>query len=189
MQNEQQSSNSLTFSDSANWVFTIAHVWSLPWELLLRKNFGWRYIDIYVLVAMIWPPLFACLLFPQYDPRWSLWMFWGLLALTIYHRLAQLRNRWKGVVLHSQYPGYPIFCRPSWDEMWFKRQREPLLILCLSFLSIGISPSLFLFSMGSFFAVIVKRLMCEFYQEQRAADMQDAIIEQQSLAEQFRRRF
>ena len=138
-------------------LFWAAHIWGLPLELLWRRWFGSRYIDWLLLPAAIWPMIFASLLFPEYDVTWTLWGFWVIVLLGVYHAIMARRLDRRGFLRHSQYSGYPQLCR--WfprHEVACKNRWEPAITLLLALPALAISPSLMLFLVGACLAGVIK---------------------------------
>lgn len=190
MNSEQQKpSNEFTLTDIANLMMTIAHIWALPWELLIRWQFGSRYFDFTLFLAAIWPALFCAFFAPEFDPEWSLWAFWGMLGLAIVHRFIIIWADRRGIVRHSQYNGHPLLSSIfGWDERICKGRCEFGLTFFISFAFLAISPSMFCFMLTASIALQMKWAFILFCEGQRETDLRDSYIEQQSLAVRFRHR-
>jgi hypothetical protein len=188
-QEQENGQRQFTVSDAAHLVFMAAHIWQLPLEFVFRRHFGSRYVGPSLLVAAIWPMFFAGLLFPEVSAEWTIWAFWLILLLGVYHRCVAIWLDRKGVVRHSRWNGTPALRRyfPSISSH-AALAAESCFTILLGIPSALISPSLTLFLIGALFARLIKQGLLEFYWQTQMIDLQDAQIEQQSLAERMRNR-
>jgi len=187
---EQESQNRekpLTINEVANLVFLVCWIWHLPLELVLRRRIGRRYIDLWFFAALFWPMVFCAFVAPRYSMQWTLWAFWGMWLLAIYHRLYGIWLDRQGDVRHTQYPGDSIFSRwlPCCDA-YCKSCVEPTVCILVGILAVIVSPSLMLFILGALFAGVIKSGLIAFYQQNQLSDLHDMRIEQEHLAQRFR---
>lgn len=179
-----------SISDTLGLIFTAAYVWALPWEMLLRRQFGRHYISPWFIATLIWPMLFAGLIAPERDMTWSICFFWLLIFLALFHRGIGLYLDAKGVIRHSQYSGYPWLCSIfKVDEAVCKARYEPSLMLILIFIAFVIEPVMGLFLLGGFVALIVKLALIDLLMKNKTTQLDDAYLEQMATAERFRDRW
>jgi hypothetical protein len=169
--------------ETTETVFIIVlHNWALPFELLLHRYFGSRYIGPWLLIAGIWPALFAMLLAREADPGWGLLAFWPILCMGVAHWLAAFRFDRLGPQRHTQYDGYPYLSYLRIPERTCKRIVEPCICLAIGFWLQSLNYSAGLFVLMGGVALSIKHGMIEHYRHQQTADIQDAVIEQRDLA-------
>lgn len=179
-----------SISDTLGLIFTAAYVWALPWEMLLRYRFGKYYISPWFLATLIWPMLFAGMIAPERNMAWSVFFFWGLIVLALFHRGMGLFLDAQGVIRHSQYSGYPWLCRLfKVDEAVCKARYEPWLMLILIFIAFVIEPVMGMFLLGGYFALVVKLALTDMLIKHETTQMDDAYLEQMATAERFRNRW
>lgn len=172
---------------ASNLIFLPVIIWSMSLELVLRKDFGRRYIDWWLLPAALWPAIFALLFVEHADPRWGSWAFWLTIGLGVIHKSSAFGRDRTGNRLHSQYDGYPHLCAVfGVDEAKCKQKWETLFCCAVAFCLLMVNESLSLFVVGGSVAMRAKRAFIEHVQNERVADLHDAYVEQQNLAERFR---
>lgn len=186
---DQLQNKPITMSQAIGFVFIVCHVWTLPAMLLLRRRFGTRYIDGWLFAAMFWPMIFCAFLAPQFPMGWSLWAFWGILLLAVFHRFYALfwdRRSW---FRHSQFAGESALC----TFLPIRSPRAALMCEVSAMLLMGLlgalaSPSMTLFTFGAVIAQVIKTVLVEIYRHTELTDLRDARLEQETLANRMRDR-
>lgn len=190
MQDQQQQQNTqMTMSQFIALVFIVCHVWSLPAMLFLRRRFGTRYIDGWLLAAALWPMIFCAFIAPQYRFGWSLWAFWGILLLGVVHRFVALFWDRQSRLRHSQFAGESALC----TILPIRSPRSALVcelaaMMLGGLLCVVVSPSMMLFAFGAVAAQVIKTGLIEFYRHTELTDLRDARLEQEALANRMRDR-
>ena len=185
----QRNQSDLLSLPSGDAVYFCLSVWALPLELLLHRNFGRRFIDWTALLAAIWPFIFAKLVAPDVDPSWAMWTFWIVLILAAMHKGRAIELERRGPVCHSAYCGEPWLGQLlrideiSWKVLW-----EPLACIAAGLALMNVEYSLGYFLAGSGVALRTKNWLRDHHAREALADLNDAYIDQQVLAERFRRR-
>jgi len=154
--------------------------------VFLHYDFGKRYFGSQAALVLLIVPLFA--LFFPHDNVGPLFGFVVVYFCAVaLHRGRRLtgRTKWAG---HSYYNGRPRLAdlQPTWNESFIKRIIEPIFVI-----SVGYGISRVNVPLGSYVAVAG---FCLFFMESlnatlladRAMDLNDAVLEQQHLAERFR---
>lgn len=188
-QNQSDQSKMLTMSQAVNIIFLVCHIWCLPVILLVRRRFGSRYIDGWLLAAAVWPMIFCAFVAPNFSIAWAISAFWIILLLAVFHRIYGFVGDPHRQLRHSQFAG------ESWLCSWFPskpahaiQRYEAMLMMLLAALSAIVSPSMFLFGWGAIFAHVIKEGLIAFYRQTELADLRDARIEQEALANRMRNR-
>lgn len=161
--------------------------WALSLEVFLHRGFGSRYIGpegLFGMCAMFlytlcWPPqlvgpmLLYCLAFP---------------GLCLFHRLSMFARTWRHEKTHSKYSGQPLLYRPNRfiSEVAFKQFCEPLLCLGLGLYVCRMNPPLGVYWVIGAVFVFFSASEPVIWERQRLRDLNDAVVEQQYLAERFR---
>ena len=152
----------------------------------LRYDFGKRYFGSQAALVLLIVPLFA-LFFPHDNVGPLFGFVLVYLCAIIFHRGRRLtgRTKWAG---HSYYNGRPWLAdlQPNRKEADIKRMTDPVLAI-----SVGFSICWLNVPLGSYVAVAG---FCLFFIEnlnatslaERAMDLNDAVLEQQHVAERFR---
>jgi len=183
-------------SDQAPWIILMLFVlairaWALTLEVFLRRQLGARYI------GLEGPLAFLVLLFyaaecPGYDlgPLGGFTLaFFGACLL---HRIRSLSYFFTGQVdpAHTRYSGRPVLMKlvPFLSELAVKRFVEPLFLSVLAICLIPWNPPLGMYVLigsGCVF-VTVSADICYFHNQVQT--MQDMLVDQQAVADEFRRR-
>jgi hypothetical protein len=172
---------------AANWFVLAARVLASPLEVILRKNFGSKYFGIPSAVALFTVPMWA-LFWPDASPV-GLWVLWVLfIVMQLRARLESVRMIAKGEVVHTRFNGSPrlasVFKRMP--EQKIKAGLEPLLVFIVGVLLMQVSPPLGSYLMVAAFSLGFNHSVIEAVERAQALEMNDALIEQQSVAERFR---
>jgi hypothetical protein len=165
----------------------VIHAWSASIEVFLHRGFGERYL------AVRGPAVIPLVL--AYGACWEgrdivpmLCFLAAYLVMCARARVGILARRKRGEFGHSMYSGVPRLMRlvPGWRESAVKRFAEPLLVLGAGCLACAIDEPLGLYLiLGSFF-VFATATVGTGWDRNRILDLNDAVIEQQWRAEQFR---
>jgi hypothetical protein len=165
----------------------LAYAWSASIEVFLRRRFGERYL------AVRGPAVIPLVLL--YGACWEgrditpmLCFLAAYLVMCARARVEILARRKSGEPGHTMYNGLPRLTRfvPRWREATVKRFAEPLLVLAAGGLACAIDEPLGLYLiLGSFF-VFATATVGTGWDRNRVLDLNDAVIEQQWRAEQFR---
>jgi hypothetical protein len=167
----------------------VVNSWATTFEVFLHRDIGSRYLGPNALGGFLLIPFFL-IFFEGYDggPMVNLWLVF--IAMCAMHRWSFLWRRRKSPT-HSFYTGWPWLLPEKYSqyEVKFKQIYEPMLILALGFPMTVFSPPVGMYMIVGSFCLGMKVGMGEFLTEQRSLDMNDAVVEQQLLAERFRRRY
>lgn len=172
---------------AANWLVLAARVVASPLEVILRKNFGSKYFGIPSAVALFAVPAWT-LFWPGESPVgiWALWILFVVMQLRA--RLESARMVAKGEIIHTRYNGWPrlasFFKRMS--EQKIKAGLEPVVVFVAGALLMQVSQPLGSYLMVAAFSLGFNHSVIESVERAQAMEMNDALIEQQAMAERFR---
>lgn len=164
-------------------------VWAIAMEVFWHHRIGSRYLDFQA--AAVVPLIFGYALFWRDVDLWPLMYFlFAYLGACMLHGVGRWRWLWGPELGHSRYTGTPHLLRftPWIDEVTFKRWVEPMLTLVIGAAVCAWSPPLGVFLMIGAVALAGSCAECIARDQRRDADMNDAVIEQQWVAERFRGR-
>lgn len=190
MQEQQQGKGWTPIQDAkvaAHIALLAARALASPLEVMLRTGFGSRYFGLPSLLALFAVPMWM-LFWPEHDPR-PIIGFWLLfLVMQLRARLETVRMLRRGVFVHTSFNGRSrlaaIFRRMP--EVRIKGEIEPWLAVIAGMLALGFSQPLGSYLMVAGFSLGLVAGTIESVERARALSMNDARIEQQSLAERFR---
>ena len=190
MQEQQQQGGWTPIEDAkktANVLVFIARVLASPVEVILRRRFGSKYFSFPTVGALFAVPMWM-LFYPREDPK-AIWVFWGLfLVMQARARLESVRMVAKGDIVHTRYNGQPrlssILKRTS--ELKIKAVIEPLLVFLAGVFLCSVSLPLGSYLMVAAFCLGLNHSIMSSVERARALEMNDALIEQEVLAERFR---
>lgn len=171
----------------ANFIVLAAQVLASPIEVFLRTRFGSRYFGIPSAIAILALPLWS-VLWPREDPR-PLLIFWGLyILMQLRARIEGVRMVARGDHVHSRYNGRPRLARffRKMPEQKIKVVTEPVVVCLIGFLMLPMSESLGSYLMAAAFASGLLNSTIDAVDRARTVELNDAWIEQQSLADRFR---
>lgn len=172
---------------AASWFVLAARVVASPLEVILRKSFGSKYFGIPSAIALFAVPAWT-LFWPDESPAgiWALWIVFVLMQLRA--RLESARMVAKGEVIHTRYNGWPrlaaIFKRMP--EQKIKAGLEPVVVFVAGALLMSVSQPLGSYLMVAAFSLGFNHGVIESVERAQALEMNDALIEQQAMAERFR---
>lgn len=196
MNEPTQDRSRMSFDDAFGilWFFVFAiHCWAAVMHLLLRVpgTCGKDYFGIMAFCGWLWLLVYTQVFFPQAPGAIYVWyIFLGLLPLLIVHRIAAMRARRKGLSVHSHYIG------KSWTECLFpflkpstcKPAMELVVCVLAGFGLMTLSLALGTFILFGGFASAFQMDLIEARDRRKIDAMEDAIIEQEYLAEALQER-
>ncbi len=172
---------------AANGLQFVAESWAVSVEVFLRREFGWNYIGAKGAAVLLLIPMFM-LLWPEHDLRPLLWFLVAYLAMCAVARAQAWRRRSRGDANHSFYSGWPLLmgifrgCSEVTVKQWF----EPLLVGTVAFVIGENNVPLAAYLLGAAVCLFMSVFTREQSVRQRAAAMNDAVMEQEIIAERFR---
>ena len=179
----------------AGWLFRngpllitlVIRSWAASVEVFLRRDFGSHYLGTQA--ALVIPLcVFWASLWEGHDARPLVIFLLCYLVFCVHARLGVWRRYLKGQHEHSHYNGWPRLMKlfPRSSERTIKLYVEPGLVFGIAFLIGNHNPPLcfFLFIAGG--ATFALNADIDTHERWRARQMNDAAIEQQLVAEQFR---
>lgn len=173
---------------AAHVTLFVARAMATPLELCLRREFGRNYFGFQALAAFILVPV--CIAWwPGYSPNGLVGLWYVMLFMLVRARFETMRLIKQGKSGHSYYNGYPrlaaIFRKKS--EVEIKGLYEPALGLVAGGLIANLDEPLGYFLIASAFALFLSQGVIEAVEQARAEQLNDALIDQQQLAERFRK--
>lgn len=164
-----------------------SQVLAYPVEVWLRTGMGPQYGGVTALVALFAVPMWS-VFFPGESPT-GLWLFWlGFLVMQLRARIETTRMIAKGEVIHSRYNGWPRLARAfkSMPESRIKAAIEPLAVFLTALAVMEGSAPLGTYLIAAALALAFNNALIDAVSKARARELNDALIEQQQLAERFR---
>jgi hypothetical protein len=161
---------------------------SLPLEVLLHFNFGKRYLGLSALIAFLWFFIFAAYNEVHGSPMPLILAGYGYIGLVVFR---SIQAKFCTLRLHSYYNGYPLCCLlvdSTISELECKAYLEPTLAALAGFGLLYVNSPLGRFVMVSATALAIKNQFNAKLIENHELDRQDAMIEYEQQAEQFRHR-
>lgn len=156
-------------------------------EVFLHRRFGSRYLGVQASAVFLIVPMFAGT-FPEDSPEPLIGFLAVYLLMVIIARIDIWKRRRKRDLEHSYYNGWPFLLRSTAlrYEYFFKQVIEPILVFGVAAIIAPLNRPLGLYLLFSLFCLFFKTFhMNEQYQRQ-LMDADDALMEQQSLAERLR---
>ncbi|QYO62488.1 hypothetical protein [Leptolyngbya sp. 7M] len=172
---------------AANILVFLANAVASPVEVFLRTKFGSNYFGMPSVVALLLVPMWA-LFWPQESPA-GICVFWLLfIAFQLRARIETFRMLARGEHVHTRYNGWPRLARifKRMPESRIKAGLEPLLVFAVGVLMMPLSQPLGSYLMVAAFALGMTHAVIDSVERARALEMNDAMIEQQALADRFR---
>ena len=162
--------------------------WATSVEVFLRRDFGVRYLNWQAAAVLLLVPLYAALWEGREDLRPLFWFLGAYLMMCIVARIGMLGRHLRGQHYHSYYNGWPRLMRlfPKCTERTVKLYVEPALVSGLGLLIGNHNAPLCIYLAAAGACLHISHSQAEFGYRQRAADMHDAVIDQEIIAEQYR---
>lgn len=170
-----------------NLAMLLVQAYATSVEVFLHRHLGERYLGLQAVGVLVLVP-FHAYLFQDYDSTGLMKFIVLYLLACMVQRVAMLWRRWKGVVQHSRYNGYPSILAGNTriDEVFFKIWIEPPLVMGGGTVLMSIDPALGSYFVAAGFALFIKGRMMNLLSSSQLLDMQDTMFDQQSRAERFR---
>lgn len=189
MPSQQKPSSLQTFRGNMNLVMWIIRIWAVSLEMFLHRNLGERYLGLQAGLALLLMSFYS-LYWQGYDARAFIWFMVLYLAMWVKARWENSAARRRGEVYHSRYTGWPSVVGPKtkFSERTAKRYVEPGFVLAFGLTLRGFWGEMPLGTylvIGSVFLFLSVQLSATVTRAQEM-DLNDAVIEQEYIAEQFR---
>lgn len=184
----QQQASGPSHAAASNALGFVFRAWATSVEVLLHKRVGDRYLGVQAAAVLLLIPIY-CLFWPGYDLQPMMGFLVVYLCGVAIARSDVLSRKRNEVRIHSFYSGFPrcMNGKTKMTEVQCKRFFEPLYTasIGLGLYALGEQPlGVYLMIAGACMFITVSMSLMEF--EQRAAAMNDQVIEQELLAERFR---
>lgn len=161
--------------------------WATSLEVFLHKGMGHRYHGLQAAAVLLLVPFYS-LAWSEYDLRPLMCFLGAYVVMCLVTRVDGLLRRSRGMQQHSFYSGWPRLmgqkCRI--DEVAFKRFVEPVFALLAGYGLRQIDPPLGTYLMIGGVCMFLTVSAGQTVERARAVDMNDAVIEQEWIAERFR---
>lgn len=156
--------------------------------VFLRRNFGERYLSwINILFGMTAIGFFTGIgnvLFSMGSSHLSYtieFAYYGVVGLSVYHRVVIWRKNRRGQLWHSYNPGESLIRIPGLSEETIAKWVEPGVLFGLAYIAnLMHDTPLRLWLLIGAFAVLVHEQVSYYMQRQQFLDMRDALIESQN---------
>jgi hypothetical protein len=165
----------------------VVHAWAVSVEVFLRRGFGSRYIGLQAALVLLLVPFYA-LIWNGHDPRPMFLFLVAYLGLVAFARIGVLFRVLRGDQRHSGYSGWPrcLNSRSRICEIKVKKFVEPFVVLAIGGLIGNHNPPLAIYLVIASFCLMVTVHESDNWIRRRATDMNDAVLDQQVIAERFR---
>lgn len=177
---------------ASNWLRFIADSWAMVLIVILRRNFGSRFIDIRGLFGLILVFVFP-IFFAGHDVRPLLWLLGVYILFLLRAHIETALREGKARIgraepVHTRYSGQSRLARifPKLDEVKLKSTAEPAFLIVCGFCLIPFSPPLAAFLIGGAIAISMSVSAVSMYDEAKARDAFDAMIDARQHAERVR---
>lgn len=190
MHNQQQQAGWTPIEDTKNLSYVLlfaARAIASPVEPILRRKFGTRYFGWATAVGFFAPPLWM-MFWPGEDPS-GIFVFWLIfLLMQLSARIESARMAAKGQYIHSRYNGWPRLARffKTMPEQRIKAGPEPLFVFIAGAALMSVTAPLGSYLMVAAFSLFAMHAVADAVERAQAVEMNDALIEQQNVAERFR---
>jgi hypothetical protein len=186
---QQQQSSGPSHAATMNAAGFLARTCATSVEVMLHKRLGDRYLGLNAAAVLLLIPMYS-LFWPGYDLRPLMWFLLVYLAAVVIARLDILTRNRNGTRIHRFYSGFPrcMSSRSKISELHCKRYVEPLLtaLAGLGLYHLQGERPLGVYLMIAAACLFISVTISEIQFEQRAAAMNDQVIEQEYVAERFR---
>lgn len=186
----KQQSQPSPHDDSAivsNFLDLFVRAFAVTIEVFLHHRFGSRYLGAQAAMGLVLMPLFT-VFFPHANPFPLLAMTGLYLGFCVLARVDVLRRVSKGEREHSYYSGWPYLMAifRGWSELTVKQYVECLLAFIAGILLLPLNQPLGLYLMLAGLCVGACYTAYRGAERKRLRDMNDSLIDQRRVAEQFR---
>lgn len=156
-------------------------------EVILHKGMGRRYLGLQAAAALLLIPFYS-LAWSEYDLRPLMCFLVVYIVMCFFARVDGLLRGRRGAQQHTFYSGWPRLMGTSTKicELTFKRFVEPALALAFGFALRQVDPPLGTYLMIGGVCLFISVSAAEVAGRERASDMNDAVLEQEWIAERFR---
>lgn len=170
------------------WLTFVCRSLAVSVEVFLHSHIGSRYMGLPALGALLIIVLFPAG-WPDADPRPTLYFAGAYLLLSFCARLDAASRCRKRIAEHSCYTGRPILLRwfPKADELQIKRTVEPILVMVVGILIRLLNEPLGTYLVLAGLGLAASVAINELQHRTRLMDIQDAVIDQRTIAEELRR--
>jgi hypothetical protein len=189
-QNQQSQSSGLPAADLFNLVRLVIDAWSFSVEAFLRSGFGRRYAALPSGLVVLLVP-FYCLAWGRHDLRPMCWFLYAYLAMCVVNRVIGGMRSVRGVRVHSYYNGWPrtAWLLPFLSEQTIKLYIEPGIVAAIAVLIGNANPPLCIYLLIAAGALMFNGFAIDQQIEFRAQEMYDALLNQECVADRFRRTY
>ncbi len=190
MMSEQNQADNNSMKTALGIVNFVCRSLATSVEVFLHRSgsFGERYLGLQAAAAVLC--IFGYTAFwPYTDVRPVLgFMVAYIAALAVARVGVFVRRRRAGPAVHSFYTGTPRLTRllGRASEFWIKRFVEPALVFIAGVLTLAANEPLGVYLMAASFALFASVNLAAEFVRTRALNMNDAFIDQSTVAEQFR---
>jgi len=174
-------------SRGASYLVFAARVLASPLEVCLRRGFGPKYFGFQAVGTLLLFPLWT-MFWPTEDPT-GLYGFWAIMMFFFARAKAEsTRMVAKGDIVHTRYNGTSRLSRffKRLPEAKVKGVCEPAFGLFTGAILMQLDKPLGSLIAVSAIAMFLVQATIEGVEQARVSELNDALIEQQSIAERFR---
>lgn len=165
----------------------VARMLASPLEACLRREFGPKYFGLQAFASVVLLPLWMAF-WPgrSSDGLIGFWVY--VLFMFARARAESARMLRNGTNVHTRYNGWPRLSRwfPRMSEAALKAKCEPAFCFIAGILLFCVSEPLGSFVLVATVGLVLTQSTIEAVERARVTELNDAMIEQQILAERFR---
>ncbi|MBX3357349.1 MAG: hypothetical protein KF745_02865 [Phycisphaeraceae bacterium] len=172
---------------ASDWLNFFIRAWAFVLEVFLRTGFGPRYFGLQAVAAILLILLFPAL-WPGHNPVPMLGLLWLYLGMCLLARIDMMARALRRKSAHSRYDGRPRLGRllPRMDEVAIKAKVEPALGLAVGIGIVFLNAPLGVFLIGGSVCLAASIAAGQAYEQARAQDAFDSILEARLHAERVR---
>ncbi len=171
-----------------NLALFICRTWATSLEVFLHRDIGERYLGLQAAAVLLLVPLYL-LGWEGYDVRAVVYFLPAYLLMCVVARMGSLARRTRGEQSHSMYTGWPRCMGPrsKWTELTVKQFVEPGIVFANGWMlrelhEAPLGTYLMIGAVCLFISVSSSTAM----ERLRAMDLNDAVKEQEFVAERLR---
>lgn len=189
--NNAHPSQKQQYAAFVSWLAYLCQILETSVVVFTRSGFGRRYFGLQAFAVL--PLLLLYTTFwPEHDPRPIFGYLGAYIVAVALARIGSVRRQRRGEVQHSQYSGTPSILRWPIFRRWLKESTakgfvEPILVIAFGVGIARLHEPLAVYLVAAAFGQMIAFGIAQAYEDQRLMDMRDAYLEQQHLAERFRR--